>query len=354
MSEERFRVAIVGTFDVENYGDLLFPLLAQESLGKRLGELELLIFSYNSKPRGAWPFEVRSLEDLPEALTDVDALLIGGGHLFRFDKQVGVEYGPPSSNIHHPTGYWLVPALLGALSGKPVIWNGIGVSVDTPEWGRTMATTALRASSYVSVRDKPSARELLRLAPEAEIHVIPDTAFGLSELLSREPTEEFLRWRTSIGLQREYVVIQPAPALKPYASVIREALASLSARGVQVVELVIGPAVGDEVGILHLDPPPVTASLWSQPLLLAEVVKGASAVIAQSLHLSITALCVDVPLFRVQSDEGSKYSILESQPGVWMFDGTAGVLAESLGSVLSGRPLGKSMKPELDKLNVHW
>lgn len=30
-----YQVGVVGTFDVENYGDLLFPLIAREELAER-------------------------------------------------------------------------------------------------------------------------------------------------------------------------------------------------------------------------------------------------------------------------------------------------------------------------------
>jgi hypothetical protein len=54
----RTRVAMVGTFDVANFGDLLLPMIAGNELGARLGaEYAPTLYSYRSMSGGAWPFE---------------------------------------------------------------------------------------------------------------------------------------------------------------------------------------------------------------------------------------------------------------------------------------------------------
>ena len=49
MSEQRARrtrrVGIVGTFDVANFGDLLFPYLAEDALRRRLEPIDLRRYS---------------------------------------------------------------------------------------------------------------------------------------------------------------------------------------------------------------------------------------------------------------------------------------------------------------------
>ena len=72
------RVAIVGTFDVENYGDLLFPLLAEDALQRRLGEVELVPVSYHRRSPPDWPYAVTPVADLPALAPALDALLVGG------------------------------------------------------------------------------------------------------------------------------------------------------------------------------------------------------------------------------------------------------------------------------------
>ena len=45
MEERRWEVGMCGTFDVANYGDLLFPLIAESELTERLGR---------AWPQGRW------------------------------------------------------------------------------------------------------------------------------------------------------------------------------------------------------------------------------------------------------------------------------------------------------------
>ena len=148
------QIGIVGTFDVESHRDLLFPIIAEHELTQRLGDVELQRFSYHAKQADAWPFEVTSVADLPDIIGELDGLLVGGGFLVRFDKEVAPGYLPPTADIHHPTGYWLTPALLALQHDVPVVWNRPGMHCNgIPDWAHPLMTMALQSSSYVAVRD---------------------------------------------------------------------------------------------------------------------------------------------------------------------------------------------------------
>ena len=121
MNGREWQIAIFGTFDVANYGDLLFPIIAEAELTRRLGAIKLHRFSYHAKSSLHWPYEVTSLTELPQMAEKLDAVLIGGGFIVRFDKVVAPDYGPPTADIHHPTGYWLTPALIALQHGIPLI-----------------------------------------------------------------------------------------------------------------------------------------------------------------------------------------------------------------------------------------
>lgn len=74
MTNRELQIGMVGTFDVENYGDLLFPLIAEAELSQRLGPLRLHCFSYHQKAPPDWPFEVTSLSEFPRQAGNLDAL----------------------------------------------------------------------------------------------------------------------------------------------------------------------------------------------------------------------------------------------------------------------------------------
>src|SRR5690606_37078794 len=75
-------VVQLGTYDVSNYGDLLFPLVAREALKENPARL-----SYASPAGGTplFPDSVRSIpvRDLLSRVRPYDVALIGGGNIIR-------------------------------------------------------------------------------------------------------------------------------------------------------------------------------------------------------------------------------------------------------------------------------
>src|ERR1700730_7204421 len=132
------QIGICGTFDVENYGDLLFPLIAEAELSRRFGSIKLRRFSYFPKASPDWPYAVCPLSKLPTMASNLDGMMIGGGHIVRFDKEVARGYGSPTPSIHHPTGYWLTPALIALHHGCPLVWNATGVCGDILAWAESL------------------------------------------------------------------------------------------------------------------------------------------------------------------------------------------------------------------------
>src|SRR5436305_15125658 len=77
-------IGMAGTFDVENYGDLLFPLIAAAALHRRDPRIHVMPFSVNGKSAPSWPFQVWPLEEMNASVSSLSAMLIGGGQLIRF------------------------------------------------------------------------------------------------------------------------------------------------------------------------------------------------------------------------------------------------------------------------------
>ncbi|MSO96200.1 MAG: polysaccharide pyruvyl transferase family protein [Thermoleophilia bacterium] len=328
------RIGIVGTFDVENFGDLLFPIIAETELVKRLPGMTLLAYSYNQKSTSAWPFDVRSLDDLAREIESLDLLIVGGGHLVRFDKNVADGYAPPPElDLHHPTGYWLMPTLLAAGSGVPVVWNAVGVSPDTPPWATSLLRVAIESVELVSVREPGSVEELGRISEGTNVRLVPDSAFGVASVLHVSPTPAFERWVADHKLHGPYVIVQPSLHLRDRRERVRAELEAAAALGYLVLELPVSPALGDEVGLLDLDLETIQATRWPEPLLLAEIITNAEAIVTRSLHASIVALVSGVPVHRFRSDPDPKYRILDAFEGVSLWDDstTCGRLTDRIG-----------------------
>lgn len=311
MRDRDLQIGLFGTFDVENYGDLLFPLIAEAELTERLGTLKLHRFSYHAKSPPEWPYTVTSVTELPRMAGNLDGVLIGGGFIIRFDKDVAPGYGPPTPAIHHPTGYWLTPALIALQHGIPLIWNAPGMDCnDIPGWADPLMQLALAHSRYIRVRDEPSRAALARFVDKEPIAVMPDTGFGISRLFDdRQPSVEFNRLREASGLSGPYIVVQAIRGLDSFLRFVKTHSHRL--RDFRFLALPIGPALGDHEAILGDDLPGlVCLSAWPHPLLLTELISQAAAVVGRSYHLAITALAFGVPVFSSADLALGKYTAL--------------------------------------------
>lgn len=353
-----WRLGICGTFDVENYGDLLFPPLAEAELTRRLGPLTLHRFSYAHKSPPDWPYAVTPLTELPAMAGGLDALLVGGGHVIRFDKDIAPGYAPPDPSIHHPTGYWLAPMLIALQRGTPVVWNAAGVHGRVPAWADPLMKLAVNESRYVSVRDESSRQALARFADAVEINVVPDTAFGVARLVdARHPSTDFLRLRAEHGLTDPYVVVQATPAVRDFARFAREHRQIFS--GHRLLILPAGPCFGEHNAAFGDDLPGLVGlPTWPHPLLLAELIGHAAGVVAISLHLSITALAFGVPVFRpaqsLSAEYASKYAPLSEFDGIFPFDAEDHVDPRRFIGRLGRVDPSPAVSVALRRLDEHW
>ena len=352
MPDREWQIGITGTFDVENYGDLLFPLLAEEELRRRLGAVNLHRFSYWEKQPPEWPYAVTSVAELPRMIDRLDGLLIGGGFLIRFDERVADGYGPPSPEIHHPTGYWLTPALMALDRGIPVVWNAPGMHCnDIPPWAEPLLELALRESAYVSVRDEPSKAALTRFADGIE--VMHDSGFGISRLVPRGESAEMRRVRKMAGLTKPYIVVQPVrwrdDGFPQFLKANRKQFANY-----QLLGLPIGPVLGDSWDFFgEAKSDFARLPFWPDPLLLAEIISNAAGAIGYSYHLAITALAAGVPVFTSVDLSAGKFTALAKFDTLHPLSSIHGS-ADAFFARLGRKTPSAAALATLPALDAHW
>jgi lipopolysaccharide transport system ATP-binding protein len=275
--------------------------------------------SYHTRAAPDWPYDVTSLSQLPTVLDELDGLIIGGGLLIRFDKDIAPDYGSPTEALHHPTGYWLTPALLALQRGCPVAWNAPGALGDVPGWAEPLMHVAFGSSRYVAVRDDASRTALARFAGETKIAVMPDTGFAIADLVNKtDQSNAFADLCEHLGVRRPYFVVHATTGLKPFCDLMRNYPERF--KDFQIIALATGPALGDSVAHIRADLPDVISlPTWSNPLLIAEIIKHAIAVVGKGLHLSITALAFGVPVFRPEHAFAGKYALLTKFSRVFAF-----------------------------------
>jgi len=348
-------VGIAGTFDVKNYGDLLFPLIAAEALKRRDPRIHVVPFSVNGKDESSWPFQVRSMEEMIASISALSAMLIGGGQIVRFDKNYPI---PAPANVDLPFAYWLTPAALAAMIGKPVFWNAVGASVGRLHgpWHDELVRQVFAASYFIGVRDVISRDDLAKLAPDAAIQLLPDTAFGLSRLWPLEKeSAEFTNWRTMLGLDRKglegkYVVIQANATVGKQLSAIESLIESME--NTTAVILPVCWCHGDRAEAFPEMKGRVFLSReWLGPKLISEIIARSELTVASSLHACITALSYGVPVARVPIAWGrNKFELLNEFEGIVPID-----KREALSCLIQrGRQVEPQVRECADRLDRYW
>jgi lipopolysaccharide transport system ATP-binding protein len=355
MKKPAYNIGIFGTFDVQNYGDLLFPIIAEEELKKRLGSVNLYKFSYHKKQIPVWPFETTSLTELPALIGKLDGALIGGGHIIRFDKDVANDYNPPSPEIHHPTGYWLAPSLLAMQHGVPVMWNAPSLQNKIPNWADPLLKLILQYNYYTSVRDDLSKDMLSSFINAEHINVVPDTAFGISRLIDPEkPSAEFNQLRQQYGITDPYIVVQATHGLENFLSFLSKQ-EKFPFKDLQILALPIGPSLGDSNKILKdAHPGIICLSEWPHPLIIAELICHAAAVAGQSLHMSITASIFGVPIFSTAPIHQGKYKILSSFENLHILPEGGTINIDWFTVRMKKQKQSIKIRQSLDALDDHW
>lgn len=218
-------IAQLGTFDVENYGDLLYPHIFPRLISSRpIRHYSLL----SGKAPSEAGFSTQSIRSLftgraNEPLT----LLVGGGDLLRTDSDIVARHYGRKSRTSTQTlrrslgmsgyaGYVLrekIPRLDAAnfyartfrtrwmshpgagpfmidqhaLPPKSVVaYASCGVPHEFTPGESEVVKRVLDAASYIWLRDEQSAEKLRRAGVCQELHVAPDVAVVLSDYFNRD------------------------------------------------------------------------------------------------------------------------------------------------------------------------
>ncbi|MYZ46568.1 polysaccharide pyruvyl transferase family protein [Propylenella binzhouense] len=365
MSDAR-RVLVTGTFDVENYGDLLFPIVAAHELGSRgFGVVPV-------SPTGA---AVTGLADAPRPVTvaemmsgeaPIAGILIGGGYIVHHHSaSVLSEYESAGVADWAYAGLWLGATAAAALRDVPVAWNAPGAPVPFGGAGRrALIGSMLRAATYVSVRD-PGSLEFLGQHEGVDIRVVPDTVLGLARAWPREALADACRtlaarkgisagtrWLAVHLRMRTLGQLQLADLARSIDAIAArwEVTPLLIALGRSLDDAAAVSALSDTLrcGHVRLDDP---TSLKE----IAAAIAFSRAYVGASMHGYVTACAYDVPGVMVARPAHRKFGGLVSQLG------RRGDLAQDWTSALDAveRHMAATPSPRIPAsvrmaLDQHW
>lgn len=187
-------LAVMGTFDVESYGDVLYPRIFDREIRRRCPTATVRVFSpMGWNHRAPWgggepaePLGPPTSARWSQIARDHDLVAIGGGALLHEDASRYAALYPGSSEDVLATRpwEWFLPTGDGAAPASPIVWNALGLP-GTPVPGATdRIARTVRSVAYVAVRDEATAREVRRCAPEADVQVVPDTLLVVDRLFT--------------------------------------------------------------------------------------------------------------------------------------------------------------------------
>jgi len=360
------KVAQFGTFDLSNYGDLLFPLVASRELGKGRG-LHLQVVSPSG---GKSAFEdalpTTGIYDFVDEGNPPDAMLVGGGNIIQTaSSQLYNNINGARSRLAY-SDLWIGPALFSPID-VPILWNAPGVPDPFLKEHYTLIQEALKRANYLSVRDELSRQYLLDVWPDAEIAIVPDTAWGVDCLWTEEQLAAahaalfaaggLKRPERSIVLHVQRWSIGQA-GIRALAQKLDAIARSLAATP---IILAAGPCYGDDVlareVAQHMSTSPVIFDIPGRLLEIAACIAHASLYAGSSMHGLITASAFGIPGLCV-ADRGGRFSAIADFHGTqnifvtgWeqVPDLLPFLLSESHRSnLLSARNRAKA------ELRVHW
>lgn len=310
------KIAIAGTFDVENYGDCLFPIVAQWRMRKVGYEV------FPLSPTGAttrWqdaPVPVAAA-DLFDPNTSCDGVIVGGGNIVHNHYDFLQQYVEADMGAFAYPSLWLGTTLACALRGLPIAWNAPGVPRQlTPQEQVGLLPAVAATTSYLSVRDVSSRKYLGDIAARRAA-VVPDTAVELSRVWSKEdlkPVFRRLLERKGLTTTARFVAIHiKRRALQDGIEQTASMIDNLARRtGVTPILLALAPCHRDERTAAQLSAvltqPHVVLDDSQELREIAAAIAWSEAYVGSSLHGYITSYSYSVPGIIVAQPRLPKFS----------------------------------------------
>ncbi|HWF20028.1 MAG TPA: polysaccharide pyruvyl transferase family protein [Verrucomicrobiae bacterium] len=324
-----------GTFDVENYGDLLYPVLFKKMLEQRRKNGDVAKFSIRgSNSLQDSGYRTRPVRDLFSRRGErPGTLVVGGGDLLHIQWDTVVSYyrslcreegedlrpgrwrrrwlrlvnKPRDEDTEFRRRYLNYPAV-GPFMIKPnrliksVAYCSCGVPSPFDEIvGREVANTFDRAS-FIYVRDNQSKENLTRAGVEKEIHVAPDLIVALSDFfdgaVEREKGRKLLR-EGGINTDRPILIFQCHVQAPEFADKIVEQLKAHQARNdCEVVLVPLGGCHGDREFLKDLAQRSAGAFKYVELRSIFDIISVLAACdvfAGTSMHGNITAFSFGIP-----------------------------------------------------------
>lgn len=303
------RIAQIGTFDVENFGDLLFPTVLENQFKDYAVDLYSPIGNMNK------PFEtekyVYSVSELDKncQLYKYKAIIIGGGDLIHVNKLIATDY---KADFYASISIWQMPILIAKKHGIPVIFNCPGVPQEFSKYEQRLVRILLSNVDYLSVRDERSREYLLQCGIQ-NVHVVPDSVlliqkcYSIDDLVS---VRNRLIQENVIPDWDDYLIVQHNIIHMEDVVEMKQLVNNLTNEGKKIILLPIGYVHCDEVFLNELYEDNNANIFYCRkkisPKEMCSVLAHSSGYIGTSLHGVIISYAYKKPIAAINTAQMTK------------------------------------------------
>ncbi len=305
-------ILMTGMFDMHNFGDLMFPLIARAHLAPRGFDIRPVSATGITPDLADAPASVA----LPQAIGQAAAgVLIGGGYIVHGHRlDLLREYRDGDVGAWVGAGSWLGGTLLAALGDMPLAWNAPGVPHHLFGPVKTLAAPAFAAADYFNLRDEGSQR--LAGTPA---QIVPDTVIDLPMVwTAAELASDFRQMLQRLDLPGDGRILAVhlrgrSLGKEPLEDFAPKLQATCEQLGLTPVFVGLGSAHNDnKIARALRDAMTIPSAALDKPLALREIaalLAHAQGYIGSSLHGYVGAFAYGRP------------AVLVGRPAYWKFTG---------------------------------
>jgi hypothetical protein len=300
-----------GGYDVDNFGDLLYPIIIDHFLGSYFSRI------YHASPTGNIPKWKDSIPTcrIGDCLMGGDprVLMVGGGNLLSFNKATAREYSfdEEFARIVYPS-FLFVPYILYIMHHIPYAYHLVGVR-QIPSGQTRIVRTLIENATFVSCRDISSRSQLIDCGIEREIGIGIDSAYYISEIFKeaelRRVYHQQSREKFHIPAQKQTAVVhlKRRYVRDHFDHAVKFLRRLISYGNVQPVLIPFGPCHGDDDLLVDL-PEDIRnfATIVHRPEMIVDVIAtiaNSCCYVGSSLHGGIVALSYNRPIAFVADEE---------------------------------------------------
>lgn len=318
------KVALIGAFDRNNYGDILMPIVFKKYFDNKFKDANIEFDFYGlskSKMEYTKGYNTKALKDIEK--DEYEATIIVGGEVLatpysamylnlQKNNVIIFIYKVWNKLLHDSFNSFTKKRLGGkfdkpwilkreCLNTKKIVYNTVGGS---DYIGSKSLNESLKDADYISVRDEKTYENMIKIGLKSNLSLYPDSVVALSEVIKDKDIEENLtrEVKENVNNIKNYIVVQINRHIGKniYKQIVAQIEELYNKYKISCVLLPIGYAQGHEDHkilrkILKKVKTPIYMPEFNNVYDTIYIIRKSQLYCGTSLHGAITAISYEIP-----------------------------------------------------------